>query len=125
MLGHQLYPGSNGFAAEIGHNNVDSSPMVTYAAVAPAIGPTISGVVLDTLDWRWMFIIEGLPAVLWAFVWWRLADDRPAQAKWLSDQEKQDLESALAAEFALPADRAIKKLSRGMRSAVTIIGGRS
>jgi len=26
VLGHQLYPGANGFAAEIGHNNVDSSP---------------------------------------------------------------------------------------------------
>src|SRR6187402_415053 len=26
VLGHQLYPGSNGFAAEIGHNNVDSAP---------------------------------------------------------------------------------------------------
>lgn len=26
VLGHQLYPGSNGFAAEIGHNSVDSSP---------------------------------------------------------------------------------------------------
>jgi glucokinase len=26
VLGHQLYPGSNGFAAEIGHNNVDTSP---------------------------------------------------------------------------------------------------
>ena len=26
VLGHQLYPGSNGFAAEIGHNNIDSSP---------------------------------------------------------------------------------------------------
>src|SRR5687767_8993553 len=25
VLGHQLYPGSSGFAAEIGHNNVDSS----------------------------------------------------------------------------------------------------
>ena len=25
VLGHQLYPGSNGFAAEIGHNKVDSS----------------------------------------------------------------------------------------------------
>jgi glucokinase len=25
VLGHQLYPGSNGFAAEIGHNNVDTS----------------------------------------------------------------------------------------------------
>jgi len=26
-------------------------------SVAPAIGPTISGLILDALDWRWMFII--------------------------------------------------------------------
>src|SRR3954468_9765281 len=26
VLGHQLYPGANGFAAEVGHNNVDWSP---------------------------------------------------------------------------------------------------
>jgi glucokinase len=32
VLGHQLYPGSNGFAAEIGHNNVDSSPEAPLCA---------------------------------------------------------------------------------------------
>src|SRR3954465_2152834 len=26
VLGHQLYPGANGFAAEVGHMNVDSAP---------------------------------------------------------------------------------------------------
>ncbi len=26
-------------------------------SVAPAIGPTISGIILSTLDWRWMFIL--------------------------------------------------------------------
>ena len=35
-------------------------------AVAPAIGPTISGIVLDALDWRWMFWIV-LPISLVAF----------------------------------------------------------
>lgn len=35
-------------------------------AVAPAIGPTISGVVLNTLDWRWMFWIV-LPIALLTF----------------------------------------------------------
>ncbi len=45
-----------------------------------------------------MFIIEGLPAVLWAFIWWRLVDDRPAQVTWLSDAEKASLQQALAAE---------------------------
>ncbi|HDS1737205.1 MULTISPECIES: MFS transporter [Pseudomonas] len=57
-----------------------------------------SGYLIREFDWRWMFIIEGLPAVLWAFIWWRLVDDRPAQVKWLSAQEKSQLEQALAAE---------------------------
>lgn len=35
-------------------------------SVAPAIGPTISGIILDALDWRWMFWIV-LPIALIAF----------------------------------------------------------
>lgn len=58
----------------------------------------VSGYLVQHYSWRWMFIVEGLPAVLWAFIWWRLADDRPSEAKWLSNQEKQDLQSALDAE---------------------------
>lgn len=58
----------------------------------------VSGYLIKHFDWRWMFIIEGLPAVLWAFIWWRLVDDRPAQVTWLSEQEKASLEQALAAE---------------------------
>ncbi|MBI6944254.1 MFS transporter [Pseudomonas putida] len=58
----------------------------------------VSGYLIKQFDWRWMFIIEGLPAVLWAFIWWRLVDDRPAQVSWLSEQEKARLEQALAAE---------------------------
>ncbi len=58
----------------------------------------VSGYLIKHFDWRWMFIIEGLPAVIWAFCWWRLVDDRPAQVSWLSEQEKNDLQQALAAE---------------------------
>jgi len=36
-------------------------------SVAPAIGPTISGLILSVLDWRWMFIIV-LPIALAALV---------------------------------------------------------
>nr|WP_314400442.1 MFS transporter [Pseudomonas lundensis] len=58
----------------------------------------VSGYLVQHYSWRWMFIVEGLPAVIWAFIWWRLADDRPAEATWLSPQEKQDLQRALDAE---------------------------
>jgi DHA2 family lincomycin resistance protein-like MFS transporter len=36
-------------------------------SVAPAIGPTISGVILTVLDWRWMFIIV-LPIAIAALI---------------------------------------------------------
>src|SRR5690606_28112070 len=43
-------------------------------------------------------ILEGIPAVIWAFFWWRLVDDKPKDAKWLSADEKQALENKLADE---------------------------
>jgi MFS transporter, DHA2 family, lincomycin resistance protein len=33
-------------------------------AVAPAIGPTVSGVILDVLNWRWIFILVAPIAIL-------------------------------------------------------------
>jgi MFS family permease len=48
----------------------------------------LSGYLIASVGWRWMFIWEGLPAVIWAFFWWRLVDDKPANAKWLTDKGK-------------------------------------
>src|SRR6185312_806079 len=44
----------------------------------------LSGYLIKSVGWRWMFIIEGIPAVVWAFFWWRLVDDKPRDAKWLA-----------------------------------------
>lgn len=78
----------------------------------------VSGYLIQHYSWRWMFIIEGLPAVIWAFIWWRLADDRPAQAKWLSQQEKDDLQAALAAEQA--GLKPVKNYAEAFRSGKVI-----
>ncbi|OHV12306.1 MFS transporter [Kushneria phosphatilytica] len=51
----------------------------------------LSGYIIDNTDWRWMFILEGAPALIWAVCWWFLVDDRPEQAKWLKQDEKQAL----------------------------------
>jgi len=48
-------------------------------AVAPAVGPTLSGVILGSLDWRWMFWIVlpiALLALLAGVAWLRVADER-------------------------------------------------
>jgi sugar phosphate permease len=45
-----------------------------------------------------MFILEGVPAIVWAFFWWRLVSDKPGDAKWLSPSDKGTLETALQKE---------------------------
>lgn len=46
--------------------------------------------------WQWMFIFEGMPTVLLAFVVRRVLVDSPAQARWLDDHEKAQLAQDLA-----------------------------
>lgn len=58
----------------------------------------LSGYLVDAFGWRGMFIIEGVPAIIWAAIWWVIFVDQPKDATWLSKQEKADLEAALAAE---------------------------
>jgi len=58
----------------------------------------VSGYLVGAVGWRGMFIAEGLPAIVWAFLWWRLVDDRPEQAGWLADTERVALQERLAAE---------------------------
>jgi sugar phosphate permease len=58
----------------------------------------LSGYLIDSVGWRWMFIWEGLPAIIWAFFWWRLVNDKPADAAWLTTEEKQSVQSALQKE---------------------------
>ncbi|KKI94095.1 MFS transporter [Bacillus sp. SA1-12] len=58
----------------------------------------VSGYLLEAYGWRWMFIIEGLPAVIWAFIWWKVVSDEPKEAKWLSKREKALLQEELEKE---------------------------
>ena len=58
----------------------------------------LSGYLIKSIGWRGMFIVEGFPAILWAYFWWRLVDDTPKDAKWLTGSEKQALEEQLQQE---------------------------
>ncbi len=70
-----------------------------------------SGYLIDGLGWRWMFIIQGLPAVVWAFFWWKLVDEKPATAQWLTDDEKQSLANAFDSE-----QQGIKKVTNYLQA---------
>lgn len=58
----------------------------------------LSGYLIKSLGWRWMFIVEGIPAIVWAFIWWRVVEDTPGNANWLTETEKQDVENELQKE---------------------------
>jgi len=58
----------------------------------------LSGYLIQIFSWQTMFVLEGLPSILWAFIWWKMADDRPAQSKWISPDEAEKIERLLESE---------------------------
>jgi len=61
--------------------------------IAQVIGAPISGALLQIhwlgySGWRWLLILEGIPAVIAGFVALFYLTDRPRDARWLSDDER-------------------------------------
>jgi ACS family tartrate transporter-like MFS transporter len=68
-------------------------------------GAPISTFILTSFDgllglpgWRWMFLVEAAPAILLGLACLRFLVDRPAEATWLTQQERNWLEAELDLE---------------------------
>ena len=80
--------------------------MAVFIAAIPIsgiIGSPLSGALLSLHGlglhgWQWLFLIEGLPAVLLAPAVLFLIQDSPSDAKWLSAPEREWLTSKMSAE---------------------------
>ncbi|WP_243789007.1 MFS transporter [Saccharopolyspora gloriosae] len=74
--------------------------------VATLIAGPLSGLILDHVhwldlaSWRWVFILEGMPAVLLGVITLFVLVDAPSQAQWLSAAEKRWLTDTLERENA-------------------------
>jgi ACS family tartrate transporter-like MFS transporter len=72
--------------------------------LANIIGGPTSGLVLGLNGflklhgWQWLFLLEGLPSVIFGLLVLRFLPNGPADAKWLSDDERATIAGALAAE---------------------------
>jgi len=72
--------------------------------IAILVGGPVSGALLEMhgafglKGWQWLFIIEGLPAVVLGIVTLKFLDDGPDQANWLSTDERKALSRTLSAE---------------------------
>ena len=79
------------------------SGLLVAVPLSLALGAPVSLMLLDVHwfgleGWQWIFIIEGLPAVLLGGIVLVCFTDRPRDAKWLTQPERDYLEGVLAAE---------------------------
>jgi sugar phosphate permease len=61
----------------------------------------VTGYVIKRFGWQMTFIIEGLPSILWAIVWYVVIRDRPEDTAWISPEAAGALEAALDQEQAV------------------------
>jgi MFS transporter, ACS family, 4-hydroxyphenylacetate permease len=87
-----------------------------------AIASTLSGFILQMdgflglAGWRWLFLLEGLPAIILGIVCLFYLVDGPAHAKWLTEDEKREIASRLE------RDRAFEQNAVTKRSILTQLG---
>jgi ACS family tartrate transporter-like MFS transporter len=68
------------------------------------IGSPVSGYIMDHVhwlslgSWRWLLILEGIPAVVCGVLTYFLLPNRPAEAKFLNQEEKDWISAELARE---------------------------
>jgi len=90
--------------------------------LAVIIGGPIAGffLSLDKLGglagWQWLFLVEGLPSVLFGLFTLRFLTDRPAEATWLSGAQRSWLVRELANDAAEAARHGISTLGQALRS---------
>lgn len=79
----------------------------TATPVAGIIGGPLSGWILDALDgagglrgWQWLFLIEGVPAVVVGLLVLAFLPTRPTKAGWLSAEERAAVQAELDHEDA-------------------------
>lgn len=76
------------------------------ATMASVIGLPLSGALLKMngiggfSGWRWLYFVEGVPAILLGVVVLKVLPDGPAEAKWLTSAQQEWLVTTIAAESA-------------------------
>ncbi len=77
---------------------------MTATLVAGVVGGPISGALLS-LDgragiagWQWLFLVEGVPAIVLGFVVLRVLTEHPSDAAWLTVEERAALLASLEAD---------------------------
>jgi len=87
------------------HRGKASALFLAGIPLAGAIGAPLSGWIMHAFNgdlgmagWKWVFLLEGSPAVLLGLTCWFYLDNSVEKAKWLNDAEKEQIKRDLAAD---------------------------
>ena len=89
---------------------------MTATLIAGVIGGPLSGALLSCdgfglAGWQWLFLLEGLPAVVLGVFVLKFLTERPEEAMWLSDAERATLVACLSEDSrAQPAETTARAL---------------
>ena len=72
--------------------------VMMFAPLGGMLTAPVSGAIIAALDWRWLFIIEGLLSIVVLLIWWLVISDRPEDARWLPAKEREYLLTELTRE---------------------------
>lgn len=95
---------------------------MTAIALAGVIGGPVSGALLEMhglwglSGWQWLFLLEGIPAVLLGIAVFFYLPERPEKSDWLPEEEKDWLRERLAAEEQEKAGGSERGLFQAIRS---------
>lgn len=97
--------------------------------IASIVGSPLAGLILRAHwlgfnGWRWLFVVEGVPAVLLAIVTYFYLTDRPQGARWLTQDEREWLVDALNEENRMKRVSAPSSIGRVLLDArIVMLGG--
>jgi MFS transporter, ACS family, tartrate transporter len=102
--------------------------MIAWFMVAVPISSVVAGPVSGLLlgmngvggleGWKWMFLLEGLPVAVLGVVLLKVLTDRPAEAPWLSDEERAIVSSRIAGER---REKEVRHFGAALRDARVLI----
>src|SRR6266481_3037411 len=94
---------------------------IAYILGGPIAGAILGTNWLNTPGWRWLFLFEGIPAMLLGAATFFVLPDRPEDARWLTNEEREWMTARLTEEHRAKADTEKMSILQALRHPAVLI----
>ena len=99
--------------------NFMSAIPLSFVIGSPIAGWILGHTWLSVEGWRWLFVLEGLPAILFGAVAFFFLTDWPTEANWLAPEQRVWIDQALREE--MPVNARVVSLREVLRSRTVLL----